>query len=175
MAKPLLTAKVYDTGLARDWRALVVYQQLVLLMDDEGFINLTKDQICSRTGIPSDIVTLGLEALGSAEVTRKPMVEREALGWRVLGVKKRGTGRRDNEAIGEFSRQYKEKYGWTPEWDLVSTVQVRRVRALNPEIYPRIVALYLADPFYAKVGHAPSTMGNATFLNKVKVLLARDR
>jgi hypothetical protein len=174
MAKPFLTSKVYDTGLARDWRALVVYQQLVLLMDEEGFVSLTREQLCARTGIPAEVVTAGMEVLVSGELTRKPMVDREALGIRVVGVKvRRKKEIRDNEAITEFSRQYQEKYGWAPEWDMVSMVQVRRVRALNPDLYPRIVRLYLDDPFYAKVGHAPATMGNATFLNKVKMALSR--
>lgn len=175
MPKQLLTSKLYDTGLAQDWRALIVYQQLVLLMDEDGFVNLTKDQLCARTGIPSDVVTLGLDALQDGRLTRTPMVEREALGWRLKGLRKPNKRvPRDNEAVSEFSRQYEAKYGWKPEWDTVSVVQARRVRTLNPDLYPKIVALYLADPYYAKVGHAPSTMGNATFLNKVKILLSRS-
>lgn len=172
MAKSILNRKLLDTNLPSNWKALVSYVMLVLLADEDGFVDMDAEQIRGRTGIPSEVLDPGLAALSDGMVTRKRLIEKEALGWRVLAAKKRERKFKDEEAVKEFSRQYEAKYGWSPEWDTISKVQVRRVRSLNSDLYPRIVELYLADPYYAKMGHSPSAMGNATFLNKVKIALS---
>ena len=54
---------IYDGSLHGDWKALVVFQQLIVLCDSDGVIDATTRAIAARTGIPIEIINEGIEAL----------------------------------------------------------------------------------------------------------------
>lgn len=54
---------IYDGSLRKDWKALIVFQQFLILCDEEGHIDMTPDAISSRTTIPIEIVEHGIKEL----------------------------------------------------------------------------------------------------------------
>jgi hypothetical protein len=58
---------IYDGSLRKDWKALVTFQQLLVLCDEEGYVDKTPDAISSRTTIPIEIIEHGLNELSSAD------------------------------------------------------------------------------------------------------------
>lgn len=54
---------MYDGTLADDWRALITFQQLIVLCDPDGVIDMTPTAISRRTGIPIEHIKAGLEIL----------------------------------------------------------------------------------------------------------------
>ena len=55
--------QIYDSTLAEDWRALVTFQQFLVLADSEGVVDMTPSAIHRITNIPADIITAGIEKL----------------------------------------------------------------------------------------------------------------
>jgi hypothetical protein len=62
-----LFESMYDGSLANDWKALVVFQQLIILCDAEGIVDMTVAAITRRTGIPADVVEHGIAVLESPD------------------------------------------------------------------------------------------------------------
>lgn len=56
---------MYDgtLGTRGPWQALVAFQQLVILADKHGQVDMTAEAIARRTTIPVDIITVGIAAL----------------------------------------------------------------------------------------------------------------
>ena len=54
---------IYDGSLAEDWRALITFQQLIVLCDADGVVDMTPTAISRRTGIPIEHIKAGLEIL----------------------------------------------------------------------------------------------------------------
>ena len=60
-----LFVQMYDGTLAKQgpWQAMVTFQQLIILADRNGTVDMTADAISRRTTIPLAIIELGLTAL----------------------------------------------------------------------------------------------------------------
>lgn len=54
---------MYDGTLYGQWEALVTFQQLIVLCDADGIIDMTPPAIAARTSIPLEIIKKGLEVL----------------------------------------------------------------------------------------------------------------
>ena len=54
---------IYDGTLAEDWRALITFQQLIVLCDADGIVDMTPSSISRRTGIPLEHIEHGLSVL----------------------------------------------------------------------------------------------------------------
>ncbi len=54
---------IYDSTLADDWRALITFQQMIVLCDADGVIDMTPAALSRRTSIPVDIIKAGIEIL----------------------------------------------------------------------------------------------------------------
>jgi hypothetical protein len=54
---------IYEGTLSDDWQALVTFQQLLILSDQNGVVDMTLAAIQRTTGIPLDILKHGMEAL----------------------------------------------------------------------------------------------------------------
>jgi hypothetical protein len=54
---------IYDGTLAGNWKALVTFQQMIVLCDDCGTLDMTPIAISGRTGIPLDIIEEGIAYL----------------------------------------------------------------------------------------------------------------
>jgi hypothetical protein len=54
---------MYDGTLADNWQALVTFQQLLILANDDGVVDMTIASIHRTTGIPLDILEAGIKVL----------------------------------------------------------------------------------------------------------------
>lgn len=56
-------SKMYEGTLYGQWEALVTFQQMIVLCDADGMIDMTPQAIASRTSIPLKIIKKGIEVL----------------------------------------------------------------------------------------------------------------
>jgi hypothetical protein len=64
---------IYDGSLADDWKALVTMQQLIVLADRKGQVDMTAGALSRRTGIPREIIDHGLTVLAAPDAdSRSP-------------------------------------------------------------------------------------------------------
>lgn len=54
---------IYDGTLAENWKALITFQQFIVLCDPDGIVNMTPASISRRTGIPIELILAGIENL----------------------------------------------------------------------------------------------------------------
>lgn len=62
---------MYDGTLAEDWRALVTFQQMIVLCDADGTIDMTPSAIARRTGIPIEHIKAGIEILENPDLNTR--------------------------------------------------------------------------------------------------------
>jgi len=55
--------QMYNGTLRESWEALVTFQQMIVLSDADGTVDMTQNAIAHRTGIPVEIVAKGIEIL----------------------------------------------------------------------------------------------------------------
>jgi len=91
-----LFAQMYDgtLGTKGPWQALVTFQQLVILADKHGELDMTIEAIARRTTIPIEIIREGIEALEQPDPdSRSPALEGRRIdrlnadrdwGWRIV-------------------------------------------------------------------------------------------
>ena len=60
-----LFAQMYDGTLATrgPWQAMVTFQQMIILADRAGIVDMTREAIARRTTIPIEIINVGITAL----------------------------------------------------------------------------------------------------------------
>jgi len=67
---------MYDGTLVEDWRALITFQQLIILCDADGTVDMTPSSISRRTGIPIEHIKAGLTILENPDpYSRTPTEE----------------------------------------------------------------------------------------------------
>jgi hypothetical protein len=54
---------MYDSTLADDWRAMITFQQLIVMCDADGVVDMTPHAIARRTGIPIEHIEAGITIL----------------------------------------------------------------------------------------------------------------
>lgn len=89
---------IYDGTLADNWQAMVTFQQLLILANDEGVVDMTIGAIHRTTGIPIDILTAGIAVLEAPDHgSRTPDMEGRRIsrledhrdwGWFLVNFKK---------------------------------------------------------------------------------------
>ena len=91
-----LFTSMYDGTLGTEgpWQALVTFQQMVILADREGVVDMTSGALARRTNIPLEIIEAGIEALlkpdpksrSEAEEGRRivPLEDHRDWGWRLV-------------------------------------------------------------------------------------------
>lgn len=62
-----LFESIYDGSLRKDWKALVTFQQLLILSDAEGIVHKTTDAISARTSIPIEFIEHGIAELSKPD------------------------------------------------------------------------------------------------------------
>jgi hypothetical protein len=138
--------QIYDGTLADNWQALVTFQQLLILADADGTVDMTVAAIQRTTGIPLDILEKGVAVLEAPDHgSRTPdmegrrivrLDEHRAWGWRLVNFRKyrQLTSREDkNEA---------------------DRVRIAKQRAEKNTNVPKDVATCSApSPFVADVAH----------------------
>lgn len=58
---------IYDGTLADNWQAMVTFQQMLILADSQGVVDMTPSAMARITGIPLDILASGIAALESPD------------------------------------------------------------------------------------------------------------
>lgn len=112
-----LFSQMYDGTLATKgpWQALVTFQQLVILADQDGIVDMTPEAIVRRTTVPLKIIQEGLRHLQEPDPeSRTPdeegrritlLSESRGWGWRIVNH-----GHYRKLRNGEERREYHRKY-----------------------------------------------------------------
>lgn len=89
---------MYEGTLYGHWEAIVTLQQMLVLCDSNGTIDMTPQAIAARTSIPLDILTKGIGILsGPDQYSRTPgeegrriilMDDHRPWGWQIVNYKK---------------------------------------------------------------------------------------
>lgn len=89
-----LFASMYDGSLRNHWQALVTLQQMVILCDQHGVVDMTVDALAARTNIPIDILRAGIEHLEAPDSASRSSEEggrrivrvaaHRSWGWRIV-------------------------------------------------------------------------------------------
>lgn len=66
-------ASMYDGTLYGHWQAIVAFQQMIVLCDADGVVDMTPQAMAARTSIPLEIIQAGIEILEQPDpYTRTP-------------------------------------------------------------------------------------------------------
>lgn len=115
-----LFASMYDGSLAMvgPWEALVTFQQMIILADYEGFVDMTAEAISRRTIIPLEIIKKGIEVLEQPDAQSRDSshngrrIERISderdWGWKILNYTKYRQIRSAEERRA-YMREYMKK------------------------------------------------------------------
>jgi hypothetical protein len=108
---------MYDgtLGTKGPWQALVTFQQLIILADKHGDVDMTAEAIARRTTIPLEVVTVGLRELVKPDPHSRtpdeegrrviPLADNRDWGWHVVNHDKYRKIRSQEERR-EYMRQY---------------------------------------------------------------------
>ena len=58
---------MYDGTISVNWKALVTFQQMIVLSDSKGIIDITPPALSKRTSIPIDIIEEGIDYLSKPD------------------------------------------------------------------------------------------------------------
>lgn len=112
-----LFSQMYDGTLGTEgpWQALVTFQQLVILSDRHGVVDMTAEAISRRTTLPLDVIKAGLKVLVKPDPnSRTPDEQGRRIvqlsddrnwGWRIVNYEKYRKIRSADERR-EYMRQY---------------------------------------------------------------------
>ena len=59
--------QIYDGSLRLNWKALITFQQMIVLCDSHGIVDMTHEALHFRTGIPIEIIKEGVSELESPD------------------------------------------------------------------------------------------------------------
>ncbi len=116
-----LFASMYDGSLAMvgPWQALVTFQQLIVLADYEGFVDMTAEAISRRTIIPLEIIKEGIKVLEQPDPQSRDStnegrrIERisdnREWGWKILNYIKYRQIRNADERRAYMREHMREK------------------------------------------------------------------
>lgn len=115
-----LFAQMYDGTLATKgpWQAMVTFQQMIILADRGGIVDMTREAIARRTTIPADIINVGITALEQTDnESRTPAEDGKRIvrlsaerdwGWQIVNYE-HYRNIRSQEERREYMRLYQQK------------------------------------------------------------------
>lgn len=110
-------AQIYDGTLCTrgPWQALVTFQQLLVLADPDGNVDMTAAAIARRTTIPLEIIEAGIVALLEPDPESRtpteggrrilPLSEGRSWGWHIVNYKHYRELKREEDRR-EYHREY---------------------------------------------------------------------
>ena len=119
-----LFQQMYTGSLATrgPWQAMVTFQQLIILADKDGVVDMTIDAISRQTTIPLEIIRIGIVALEQVDTeSRTPTEEGKRIvrlsdqrdwGWRIVNhghYRKIRSAEERREYMRLYQQQYREK------------------------------------------------------------------
>lgn len=114
-----LFTQMYDGTLATKgpWQAMVTFQQLIILADKDGVVDMTAEAISRRTTIPLDIIKIGITALEQDDTESRTPTEKgrriirlsidRDWGWRIVNHE-HYRKIRSQEERREYMRNYQQ-------------------------------------------------------------------
>jgi len=112
-------AKMYEGTLYGQWEALVTFQQMIVLCDADGNIDMTPQAIASRTSIPLKIIEKGIRILEAPDqYSRTPdqegrrierIDEHRPWGWHLVNHAKY-TAMQDADTVRAQTRERVRKH-----------------------------------------------------------------
>jgi len=144
---PLMYTKVfrsiYDGTLADNWQALVTFQQLLILADADGVVDMTVGAISRTTGIPLEILQAGIGHLEKPDPqSRTPDMEGRRIarldphrewGWFLVNFKKYKELRSRDEKRDADRERMRQKRQHATERDMSQGVaESREVSRMSP-------------------------------------------
>lgn len=111
-------SSMYEGTLYGRWEAIVTFQQLIVLADEDGVVEMTPPAIAARTSIPLEIIEKGIKILEEEDkYSRTPSEEGRRIvlldedrpwGWRIVNylryrniASREDKKRKDRERIAE--------------------------------------------------------------------------
>ena len=89
---------MYDGTLYGQWEAIITFQQMIVLADKEGFVDITPPALAARTSIPLEIIQKGIEILESEDPYSRTsgqngkrielITDDRPWGWQIVNYKK---------------------------------------------------------------------------------------
>lgn len=121
-----LFESMFDGTLSESWEALVVFQQMIILSDANGVVDVTPSALHRRTGIPLDVIKKGIEVLESPDdASRTPSEEGRRIvrvsgdrswGWRIVNHSYyRGLSSRAEKLTRDRERQRRKRAEKSPD------------------------------------------------------------
>ena len=114
-------SQIYDGTLCTKgpWQALVAFQQLLILADQDGNVDMTAEAISRRTTIPLEIIQVGIEALLEPDdKSRTPdeegrrivlLSENRDWGWHIVNYQHYRKIKREEDRREYHQAYYQEK------------------------------------------------------------------
>ena len=122
-----LFQSIFDSSIADDWQARIVFQDMLILADEDGTIDMTPESIARRTNIPFEIISAAIPKLESPDPSsRTPdhegrrilrLSSQRAWGWRVVNFAKyRESASKEMLKMAEADRKraFRAKYRGNP-------------------------------------------------------------
>lgn len=91
-------AQIYDSSLAEDWRIRLVFMDLLVLADSEGYVDMTHQAIARRTNVPERIIRAAIEKLMQPDPESRtdshegrrllPLDAHRSWGWKIVNFEK---------------------------------------------------------------------------------------
>jgi hypothetical protein len=75
--------QIYDGSLRLNWKALVTFQQMIVLCNEDGTIDMTPQALHFRTGIPLEIIQEGIKILEQDDPESRTALEN---GKRIIRI-----------------------------------------------------------------------------------------
>jgi len=109
---------IYDGTLVEDWRALITFQQFIVLCDADGIVDMTPNAISRRTGIPIEHIKAGIEILEHSDLFSRTkdndgkriirLDDHRPWGWSIVNHQKYKM-MQNSETIRDQNRERKRK------------------------------------------------------------------
>lgn len=162
-------SQIYDGTLVTrgPWQALVTFQQLLILADQDGNVDMTDEAISRRTTIPLDIIQIGIAGLLKPDDKSRtptedgrrilPLAEHRDWGWHIVNYEhyrrmKREEDRREYHQTYYHEKRKKQKPVEKQEFNTFQHFQ--QIQQIQPiaeaEAYAKVV-----NPAAAKAARNP--------------------
>lgn len=86
--------KIFDSSIAEDWQARIVFQDILILANRDGMVDMTHEAIARRTNVPLEIVRASIAKLEAPDPKSNTpeddgrrlerLAEHKDWGWRIL-------------------------------------------------------------------------------------------
>lgn len=123
--------QIYDSSIADDWVMRTVFQDMLVLADSDGVVDMTPEAISARTRIPLDVVNAKLTELTNPDPRSRSKGEEgrrlmqidpeRGWGWRIVNYEIY-RNMRCEEDRKSYMRNYMRKYRARQEDDNVNSV-----------------------------------------------------